>query len=74
MNISLNLYLNQKGFINNDLKLDSEYAITKLNALFDYWVMDVENPISISYFKHILDFITEQKRAYALIPRVWDVG
>lgn len=63
VNISLNLFLNQRDCVNNALKLDSEHTIKRLNSLFDYWAMDVENPISISYFKHILDYIAEQKKS-----------
>ena len=56
-NFSLNLYLEQKNEKNSELKLNKTIAIEKLCELFDYWALDKNGSIHISYFKNILDYI-----------------
>lgn len=63
VNVSLNLYLEQKGSANNSLQLHEENTIYRLNELFDYWASDVSGKTHISYFKNILDFVLFQKKS-----------
>ena len=63
VNISLNLYLDQKNCQRKELQLNEAVTITKLKELFDYWAYDISGNIHISYFKHILDYIFFKKKS-----------
>lgn len=60
---SLNLYVSFKDDINKELKLDKSITIHKLCELFDYWATDTANPVSISYFNEILNYILLRKKS-----------
>lgn len=62
VNVSLNLYLDQKDNERSKLQLEENVAIQRLCELFDYWAADITGKIHISYFKHILDFILLRKK------------
>lgn len=57
INFSLNLYVDQRDHSNPDLRLEAGDAVERLNSLFDEWALDANGTISISYFRHILDFL-----------------
>lgn len=61
-NFSLNLYLQQKGEFNDELQLNETLAVDRLCELFDYWALDKDSTIHISYFKNILEYIILKKK------------
>lgn len=63
VNISLNLYLDQKDNGKRELLLDPIVTVEKLKNLFEYWAEDINGCISISYFKNILEYILHGKKS-----------
>lgn len=64
INFTVNYYINSNGSGKSlDLELDENDTVKAMIKLFDYWINDIESPVKINYFIHIMKYIINGEKS-----------
>lgn len=63
LNYTLNIYMAEPPYDNNELFVPAEYFIEKVCELFDYWMYDTRCNIKLAYFEHYIKYILFREKS-----------